>query len=349
MCQACLAAGQSADACEAAFSSGGALGTSGSTVSDERAILYTEQEGNDNWRWNAESSLGTAVVVTYSFATGGEIPSIYSSSKNPYGATSFSAFTSAEQDAFRDAADDFMEVSGVIMVEVASGGDIELYNASGSSAGGWAWIPYVTGSYVSDVDLVIDHSGSYSKGGYGYYLLLHELGHAMGLAHSHQDGGDNYVLTSSLDNTNNTVMSYNYAGSVTDLGYLDEAALQTLYGDSVVSAGWSFAKTASNAIGATGSSGVDTIAAAKAVGAATMNYTIDGLAGNDVITGEAGNDTLYGKLGDDVLNGLGGNDTIVGGSGDETIDAGSGHDRVLAGQRVRFRGRRAWERRHRRS
>jgi hypothetical protein len=73
-------------------------------------------------------------------------------------------------------------------------------------------------------------------GGYQLYTILHELGHAVGLAHPHQTTGGSTLLPSSLNDERYTVMSYNinkgdYTGGH-PLGpmALDIAALQAMYG-----------------------------------------------------------------------------------------------------------------------
>ncbi|MBG6164968.1 Ca2+-binding RTX toxin-like protein [Labrenzia sp. EL_195] len=56
----------------------------------------------------------------------------------------------------------------------------------------------------------------------------------------------------------------------------------------------------------------------------TINYWMDGGAGNDLLTGNAGNDTLLGGDGDDILRGGAGQDEYSGGAGNDTIYYGGG-------------------------
>ncbi|MFB2351820.1 matrixin family metalloprotease, partial [Priestia megaterium] len=48
-------------------------------------------------------------------------------------------------------------------------------------------------------------SSTFSAGGYDFMVLIHELGHALGLKHSFEDGA---TLPSDYDNILYTVMSY---------------------------------------------------------------------------------------------------------------------------------------------
>ncbi|TYC53802.1 DUF4214 domain-containing protein, partial [Rhodobacterales bacterium] len=56
----------------------------------------------------------------------------------------------------------------------------------------------------------------------------------------------------------------------------------------------------------------------------SIDYVLDGGAGNDVLKGGGGSDTLIGGDGDDNLTGGGGSDTLTGGAGNDHLEAGVG-------------------------
>ena len=363
MCVMCLAAQRSFDECAEATRDqephalgGGGTGGGASVVNDHSSILYY-LGGDDNFRWNAESDVGSSVLVTYSFNDGSDLPSTSGALDNPFGASNFSSFTEPQKNNFRLAAAEFMAVSGIVLVEVSGDADIGVFNAHGTGVGGYADLPYVSGSYQSEVELVVDSWGDYAPGSYGYFTILHELGHALGLEHTHEGA---YQLASALDSTAHSVMSYNYDGTAQGLQALDVAALKHLYGDQAVSGGWSFSQgSAAARLDANGSQGSDVFIAPAPVNKAAFatkikgydgddwitgqnasdilrgnkgHDTLDGLSGNDKLRGGGDNDTIYGGAGDDFLHGGSGDDSVFGQSGNDTIIGGSGSDRLSGGE-----------------
>lgn len=330
MCKVCAALQQQQEDCPDIQMAYGASVTSaigGNVVNDERSILYY-LDGGPNFRWNAIDPVGTGVMVTYSFSSGGNLPGL-SGSSNPYGASSFYSFTETQKQNFRLAAAEFMAASGIVLVETNGAANIDIFNAVGTPVGGYADLPFVNGSYTSEVELVVDSDGSYAPGSYGYYTILHELGHAVGLSHTH-DG--TYVLDPSLDSSKNTVMSYNYDSSVFGLQSIDLAALQNIYGSSNVSSGFSLFFDANlGRLSAIGSNGSDDFTAVKTVEGNSVTHKVFGYGGNDNITGNGGTDILRGNDGNDTLNGKSGSDFLRGGSGNDVLYGEAGNDYLNGG------------------
>jgi serralysin len=68
-------------------------------------------------------------------------------------------------------------------------------------------------------------------GSYQHYVLLHELGHALGLKHTHEEGSAAPKMSPEHDRVEYSVMSYNVSGDVPQTYMMyDIAALQEMYG-----------------------------------------------------------------------------------------------------------------------
>ncbi len=115
-------------------------------------------------------------------------------------------------------------------------GDLEgFFQFPGTSyrAAGDSW---QIGAFNSGADALM---ATAEKGGgqYANWTVLHEIGHSMGLMHTHnEDTGEPLTVTGVLDNERYSVMSYNAASGGVKYGHavtymaLDIAALQALYG-----------------------------------------------------------------------------------------------------------------------
>jgi len=173
------------------------------------------------------------------------------------------------------------------------------------------------------------------------YILLHEIGHALGLKHPfHRMDHNRQLLKSDLDHVKHTVMSYT-GGDINmlsaGLGPLDIQAIRAPYGgpsqDGKQVAKWSWSK-AKQTLTQIGKSKADTIygvAVNDVVKGGLGDDKIYGFDGNDVLNGETGNDFLSGGDGDDVLYGDVGDDDLRGGYDDDTLQGGTGSDALSGG------------------
>lgn len=228
---------------------------------------------------------------------------------------------------------------------------------------------------LTEVEIIIgEQYGATSetvRGQYGYFTILHELGHALGLDHPFE--GD-LKLPTAEDTWDATIMSYT-EGTFANLDNLpvtpmlyDIAAMQYLYGaNRTTFAGndrhvLSDGKLPSTLWDGGGNDTLDASASAVPVvlnlgeGLSAVNRlgstdlwlafgsNIEnalGGTGSDLLTGNtlsnvmnagAGNDTVSGLEGSDTLQGNQGNDNIGGGLGNDLIRGGQGADTIRGGQ-----------------
>ncbi len=175
-------------------------------------------------------------ALTYSF------PSSASAYASPYGSnepsSNFAPLNAAQQQAAKAAFAQFSAISLLTFsAEAATSATIRIAQ-SDVPATAWGYLPH---SAAEGGDIWLNgSSGIYAaplKGNYAYLTFLHEIGHALGLEHPHENG-----MPAASDAMQNTVMSYrSYADS--GLGYVNErwgyaqslmtydiAAVQQLYG-----------------------------------------------------------------------------------------------------------------------
>ncbi|MEO1106190.1 MAG: M12 family metallo-peptidase, partial [Pseudomonadota bacterium] len=223
-------------------------------------------------RINGHVSEGAPVIVSYSFA----VP----------GGQGLTRADATLRENWRAAVEEAEKVAGVRFVEVENSADAMINVTYNNNTNGvsWAYLPWVNEDWADSSGIVAMNQfyGDYVPGSAGFQVILHELGHALGLKHPHD--GENQ-LPGRFDNTNNTVMSYEWrGGNKSEFQPYDKAALQALYGDAAamrdVQLLWDSER---DVLSVTGTAGSDTLL---------------GVNDRSLIAGRKGSDLLVGRMDD---------------------------------------------------
>ena len=208
------------------------------------------------------------------------------------------AFNAAQRAAAISILNYASSATGIAFAETSSGAAADFHFAAtdiaGAALSGLTYskenYTYTDGSvlvkYAAEAFIYLDNveflafNTTPTSGTGGYQILLHEIGHALGLGHPFEGV---YKLPASQDNTNNTVMSYTLAGDFkTTFQPYDLLALSWIYGGDGLGGSYGFNST----------------------------YGLS-LSQNHSFAGTPAKDSFYGGTGDDTINGGAGIDTSV--------------------------------------
>jgi len=321
---------------------------------------------------------GQAFTVTYAYRASAP-------SRMPSDTDGFQRFNSAQIDQTEKALQAWSDVANIHFVRVGTGDEGEAaysdnaailygdYTSGESGSAAFANYPGSTNPISSAGDVWVNvTSGSNSfptAGNYGAQVLVHETGHAIGLAHpGDYNASANGVITYATDaeyyedSRQYTVMSYfsetntgaNYNGKYAATPQLDDiraaqleygANMSTRTGDTI----YGFNSNAERDwFSATSNATKLIFAVWDAGGNDTFDFSgysanqlidlregffsnVGGLTGNVAVAEGAQIENAIGGFGTDTINGNALNNSLQGGSGADSIFAGAGSDTVNGG------------------
>ncbi|MBF0305021.1 MAG: hypothetical protein HQL41_05175 [Alphaproteobacteria bacterium] len=300
----------------------------GSTLVD--GLIQFDSGGAVGAYWNFQAALTGDPVVTFSFDLNGVDTSARFSA-----ATSITEFSDPQSASARRAIAELASVTGIRTREVGDAstadivfglGDLDGYAGWAASSRDYTFLGDLLTACSISSSVTIDQSYASSDlgpGGYGYMVLLHEIGHVFGLKHPHEGAP---IVDASIDNSAYSLMSYDVVSNdATTYTTYDRLALQTLYGsDGLMGQGIGSAYSTVTIAGI-GTFGQSEWYASVVEGTTAFDQLHLDAAGVSVTVSAI--ETVHGGAGGDAVTlGVGGQTTTV--SSIETLFGGAGADRV---------------------
>jgi hypothetical protein len=289
--------------------------------------------GAKGWQTNAN---GTPITLTYSFLTAAPVA-------GSEGGSGFSSFNAQQQQTVRDIFYVLQQQTGLAFAEVAGdGGQIRFGVNQQANTRGYSFLPdtYKGDARAGDVWLDVETINLISPGQEGYYVLLHELAHALGLQHPLRESdrsGATVLLDELATPTNTLMLDLSFAETTglwpTWFGSFDLQALRALYGSRAFSIGNDVYKVndASAPLTLVDDGGADTLD----FSAVSMSVSIDLHAGRTSsfgvsVDGSMKRNNLTIAMGTTVENVIGTSfdDVIIGNSVSNTFTFTGGNDIV---------------------
>jgi serralysin len=341
-------------------------------------VTATTRAVLDGYRWGPAGDLD-GTQLTYSFPSGSaSFDAAYGSDEDASEWDYWYTLTTAQRSAVATALTSFTKFAALSFVPVADNatvvGDLR-FAISREPDYAFAYTPYddpAAGDvWFSYYDWNQDYYSSVPLGSYGYFTILHEIGHALGLKHPFEvSDGNAQLMPSQYDSIMHTIMSYDVTPGhpnttadryPTTPMYYDIVALEYLYGKSLTA---NVGNTTHVYLG-TGkywqtivdSGGIDTIQYIDTLGGAirltpgsfcglgqVIKYYNDPNPNGDWRTvwigpsawienaiGSEGWDFIEGNSLANALTGNGGNDYLYGLSGADKLNGGPGNDSLYGG------------------
>ena len=355
---------------------GAAPGGKPSLTTSDAALQLTRTGAS----WLGGQPLGSGVTVSFAFRS--NAPTTL-----PTDVTGFSQFSATQIAATLLALQAWSDVANIRFTRVDDGNGysdsatllFSNYSSGKDSAAAFAYMPGSSAFGSASGDVWINSSLSYNISpiqlGYGQQVLLHEIGHAIGLSHpAAYNASDDEAITYAKhatyyeDSRQYTVMSYfsesNTGGSFfraySSAPLLDDiAAIQRLYGANMTTrtgdtvygfnsnTGLPWFTTNNSSLGAIFSvwdaGGVDTLdfsiySQRQVIDLRQGHFSnVGGMIGNVSIAMGAVIENAVGGNGSDVLIGNSAANRLTGGLGDDEIDGGGGIDTaVFSGNRSTY-------------